>query len=68
MLEYYAGLQEAWDGPALLTFCDGKQIGAQLDRNLSPNPSPTLTLTLTLTLTRCAATPSSRSNCSWAGD
>ena len=33
MLEYYAGLQEAWDGPALLTFCDGKQIGAQLDRN-----------------------------------
>ena len=40
MLEYYAGLQEAWDGPALLTFCDGKQIGAQLDRNLSPNPNP----------------------------
>ena len=33
MLEYYAGIQEAWDGPALLTFCDGKQIGAQLDRN-----------------------------------
>ena len=27
------GIQEAWDGPALLTFCDGKQIGAQLDRN-----------------------------------
>ena len=33
MLEYYAGMQEAWDGPALLTFCNGKQIGAQLDRN-----------------------------------
>ena len=33
MFEYYGGLQEAWDGPALLTFCDGKQIGAQLDRN-----------------------------------
>ena len=24
---------QAWDGPALLTFCDGKQLGAQLDRN-----------------------------------
>ena len=43
MLEYYAGLQEAWDGPALLTFCDGKQIGAQLDRNLSPSPTPSPT-------------------------
>ena len=33
MLEYYGGLQEAWDGPALLVFCDGKQLGASLDRN-----------------------------------
>ena len=33
MLEYYAGIQEAWDGPALLIFCDGKQLGASLDRN-----------------------------------
>merc|ERR1719331_1098993 len=33
MYEYYAGLQEAWDGPALLIFCDGKQLGATLDRN-----------------------------------
>ena len=33
MLDYYAGLQEPWDGPALLTFCDGKQLGATLDRN-----------------------------------
>jgi glutamate synthase (ferredoxin) len=33
MLDYYAGLQEPWDGPALLTFCDGKQLGASLDRN-----------------------------------
>ncbi len=24
---------EAWDGPALLMFCDGKNIGASLDRN-----------------------------------
>ena len=38
MLEYYAGIQEAWDGPALLTFCDGKQIGAL------PHPYPTLPL------------------------
>ena len=33
MYEYYAGLQEPWDGPALLIFCDGKQLGASLDRN-----------------------------------
>ncbi len=31
--EYYSGLQEAWDGPALLSFCDGKIVGATLDRN-----------------------------------
>ncbi|MCY7332129.1 MAG: glutamate synthase large subunit [Pseudanabaena sp. CAN_BIN31] len=31
--EYYSGLQEAWDGPALLAFSDGKVIGAALDRN-----------------------------------
>ncbi|MGK7921584.1 MAG: glutamate synthase-related protein [Trichodesmium sp.] len=31
--EYYSGLQEAWDGPALLVFSDGKQVGAALDRN-----------------------------------
>ena len=30
MYEYYAGLQEPWDGPALLIFCDGKQLGATL--------------------------------------
>jgi len=33
MYEYYSGLQEPWDGPALLIFCDGKQLGATLDRN-----------------------------------
>lgn len=31
--EYYSGLQESWDGPALLVFSDGKQVGAALDRN-----------------------------------
>jgi len=31
--EYYSGIQESWDGPALLVFSDGKQIGACLDRN-----------------------------------
>lgn len=31
--EYYSGVQEAWDGPALLAFCDGKTVGATLDRN-----------------------------------
>jgi glutamate synthase (ferredoxin) len=31
--DYYSGLQEAWDGPALLSFSDGKVVGATLDRN-----------------------------------
>lgn len=31
--EYYGGFQEAWDGPALLVFSDGKTVGAGLDRN-----------------------------------
>merc|ERR1711871_816151 len=30
---FHGGLLEAWDGPALLVFCDGKSIGASLDRN-----------------------------------
>jgi glutamate synthase (ferredoxin) len=31
--DYYNGLQESWDGPALLAFSDGKIVGAALDRN-----------------------------------
>jgi glutamate synthase (ferredoxin) len=31
--EYYSGMQEPWDGPALLVFSDGKTVGATLDRN-----------------------------------
>jgi len=31
--EYYSGLQEAWDGPALIVFSDGQKVGATLDRN-----------------------------------
>ncbi len=31
--EYFSGLQEPWDGPALLSFSDGKIVGAALDRN-----------------------------------
>ena len=31
--KFHAGLLEAWDGPALLVFSDGKSIGASLDRN-----------------------------------
>jgi glutamate synthase (ferredoxin) len=31
--EFYSGLQEAWDGPALVVFSDGKTVGATLDRN-----------------------------------
>ncbi len=31
--EYYSGIQEPWDGPALLAFSDGQVVGAGLDRN-----------------------------------
>ena len=31
--EYYSGIQEPWDGPALLVFSDGHTVGAMLDRN-----------------------------------
>jgi glutamate synthase (NADPH/NADH) large chain len=31
--EYHACLMEPWDGPAAMTFTDGRQIGATLDRN-----------------------------------
>ncbi|MEQ9373182.1 MAG: glutamate synthase large subunit [Coleofasciculus chthonoplastes F3-SA18-01] len=31
--EYYSGIQEPWDGPALLVFSDGQVVGATLDRN-----------------------------------
>ena len=31
--DYYNGLQESWDGPALLVFTDGCYVGAALDRN-----------------------------------
>src|SRR3954471_11092702 len=31
--EYHASMMEPWDGPASITFTDGKVIGATLDRN-----------------------------------
>ncbi len=31
--EYHATLMEPWDGPAAITFSDGKLVGATLDRN-----------------------------------
>ncbi|GGS36865.1 glutamate synthase large subunit [Actinokineospora fastidiosa] len=31
--EFHSTLMEAWDGPALVSFTDGTQIGAVLDRN-----------------------------------
>ncbi len=31
--EYHSGLQEPWDGPAMLVFSDGCTVGATLDRN-----------------------------------
>ena len=33
MYEFNAGIQEPWDGPALLVFADGRRVGATLDRN-----------------------------------
>src|SRR5476651_2441996 len=31
--EYHAAMMEPWDGPAAITFTDGRLIGATLDRN-----------------------------------
>ncbi len=31
--EYHAAIMEPWDGPAAITFTDGRKIGAILDRN-----------------------------------
>jgi glutamate synthase (NADPH) large chain len=31
--EYHAAMMEPWDGPASISFTDGKIIGATLDRN-----------------------------------
>ena len=31
--EFHASVMEPWDGPACITFTDGRQIGAVLDRN-----------------------------------
>ena len=31
--DYFSGLQEAWDGPALVAFADGRHAGACVDRN-----------------------------------
>ncbi|KAJ3071833.1 glutamate synthase [NADH] [Podochytrium sp. JEL0797] len=31
--EWAACVMEPWDGPALVTFCDGRRVGARLDRN-----------------------------------
>jgi glutamate synthase (NADPH/NADH) large chain len=31
--EFHSSLMEPWDGPAAMAFCDGRYIGATLDRN-----------------------------------
>ncbi len=31
--DFWSRAMEPWDGPALIAFCDGKRIGARLDRN-----------------------------------
>jgi glutamate synthase domain-containing protein 2/glutamate synthase domain-containing protein 1/glutamate synthase domain-containing protein 3 len=31
--DYHASIMEPWDGPAAVVFCDGRKIGAVLDRN-----------------------------------
>lgn len=34
--EFYSGLQEPWDGPALLVFSDGKKVGVLYSRIFRP--------------------------------
>lgn len=34
--EFYSGLQEPWDGPALLVFSDGKKVSMVCSRILRP--------------------------------
>ncbi len=31
--QYFSGIQEPWDGPALIVYSDGLTVGAKLDRN-----------------------------------
>ena len=31
--EYYSYLMEPWDGPTMISFCDGDKLGALTDRN-----------------------------------
>ncbi|HLO10321.1 MAG TPA: glutamate synthase central domain-containing protein, partial [Desulfobacteria bacterium] len=31
--EYHSAIMEPWDGPAAMVFCDGRYLGATLDRN-----------------------------------
>jgi glutamate synthase domain-containing protein 2/glutamate synthase domain-containing protein 1/glutamate synthase domain-containing protein 3 len=31
--EYHSSIMEPWDGPAAMVFCDGRYLGATLDRN-----------------------------------
>ncbi|KAL7003590.1 glutamate synthase [NADH] [Sarracenia purpurea var. burkii] len=33
LYEYFSALMEPWDGPALISFADGRYLGATLDRN-----------------------------------
>ncbi|CAB4302041.1 unnamed protein product [Prunus armeniaca] len=33
LYEYFSSLMEPWDGPALISFTDGRYLGATLDRN-----------------------------------
>ncbi|XP_058206159.1 glutamate synthase 1 [NADH], chloroplastic-like isoform X2 [Rhododendron vialii] len=33
LYEYFSALMEPWDGPALMSFSDGRYLGATLDRN-----------------------------------
>ncbi|CAA6654040.1 unnamed protein product [Spirodela intermedia] len=46
--DYYKGQMEAWDGPALLLFSDGKTVGACLDRNGLRSPWPGMMITVDL--------------------
>lgn len=63
--DYYSGLQEAWDGPALLVFSDGRKLGATLDRKppRAPHTDPWPCSTAALHKTGPTASPVARCGC-----
>ena len=76
--EFHSTLMEPWDGPALVAFTDGTQIGAVLDRNGLRPARYWVTEDGTVVLASevgvldveprrwCARAGSNRAGCSWS--